>query len=107
MQTVCAGILLCAFDGDICGEGNRCVLVCASAPDFVVWNGVSPEFAAANQGRVVVDGDVGEADALGDYRVLTKRWKNEFRSLATVLELSLGTPRQKKECSHKSKVNSR
>src|ERR1700676_1574632 len=76
VQGVGAGGERLAFDGDIIGERDGGVFVGPGAPDLAVGNDFTEDFAADDEGGVIGDGDVGEADALRDVAVLADARKN-------------------------------
>jgi len=70
------------LDRDRVGEGDGCILICSRPPHAPVGNYLSPELAAIRQGSVIVDSDIGNADALHDYRVLALPRQVQHQALA-------------------------
>jgi len=71
------------------------ILIGSRAPDFVIGNCRAPKFSTPNQRRVIIDGDVRQADALRYYGMLAECGNGEFRGLSTVLKLGLRVSCQK------------
>ena len=76
MKAVGSGGERLALDGDIVGEGDSGVLVGTGTPGLAVGNNFAEDFAAADQRRVVGDGDVGETDTLRYAAVLADAGQN-------------------------------
>src|ERR1700677_500866 len=66
VQSIASLVEWLAFDLDGIAEGDRRVEICSRAPHLAVGNqgGRSPNLAIIDQWPVIVDRDVGDADAL-------------------------------------------
>ena len=82
MQTVRSFVERLTFDGDRIGEGDCGILIRSRAPYLAVGYELAPDLAAIDQRPVIVDGDIGEADALGDHGMLALQREIEHYSLA-------------------------
>ncbi len=60
-----------ALDGHWIHKLNGRVLIRSGAPDLAVRHDSAPDFALVHHRTVVVDGDVGDPNPLGDDRMLT------------------------------------
>ena len=58
------------LDRDRISECNNCVFVCPRPPDLSKRYKLAPDLAAIGQRPVIIDGDVGDANALHDYCML-------------------------------------
>ncbi len=70
MQAIGTLVERLAFDRDRIGERDRGVFVGSGAPDLSIRHNLAPDLAAIDQRPVVVDCDVGNADALCDHGML-------------------------------------
>ena len=70
MQAINAPGERLAFNADGIAEFNGSVFIGARAPDLAVRHQPSPNFSALHQRAMVVDGDIGDPDALDDFGVL-------------------------------------
>ena len=82
VQTVSAGRQRLAFNRDRIAEGDGRVLVGAGAPDLAIRHKSAPNLAAVGQRAMIVDGDVGNADALRHDGVLAGTRQVELSGLS-------------------------
>jgi len=87
VQAVGAGGQRVAFDGDVVGERDSGVFVSARAPDLAERNGLAPDFASAHERPAIVNGDIGQPDALRGNGALAERRKSQLDGLPAVFEL--------------------
>src|ERR1700719_2616100 len=87
MQPVSACGKRLAFDANIIGKRNRSIFVRAGAPHLSVRHRFSEKLASAGQWRVINDGDIAEADALGYLCSLAEPGKIQLRGLTPIFKL--------------------
>ena len=64
MQAVRSLVERLSFNRDRIGERNRRILICSRSPHLSVRHEFAPDLAAIGQRTMIVDGDIGDADAL-------------------------------------------
>src|SRR5581483_9775055 len=70
VQAVSPAVEWFALNGDGIGERDGGVFVCTGAPYLSKGDKIAPDFAIAGERPMIVDGDIGYADALRHRRML-------------------------------------
>ena len=77
MEAVSAFGQRLALDGHWIHKLDGRVLIRSGAPDLAVRHNAGPDLALVHHRTVVVDGDVGDSNSLGDDRMLT--WPGQIQ----------------------------
>ncbi len=70
------------LDRDRITESNSRILIRPSAPDLAIGNEFAPDLASIGQRTMIVNGDIGDANALRHHGMLTRTRQVEHQCFA-------------------------